>query len=277
MRSGVAAIDSSSAARPVLSAATAVAKLLDARVDALHVTEVDAAPARAAADAAGLPLRVVEGEPEAAIAAASSPSEVALVVVGARGTPGGRRPAGHVATQLATSLRKPVMLVPPETPSPVRLRRLLVPLEAAMPTAAALRRLVELACRGGVEVVLLHVFDEERLPLFTDQPQHEVEAWIAEFLRSYCDRPDEVQVQPRAGVAAEHLLAAADEIGADALLLAWHQQLLPGRARLVRAALAQSHIPVVLVPVREAVEAVEAVSGAEASPSLRRTRRGAGR
>ncbi len=271
MRSVVAAIDSSSAARPVLSAATAVAKLLDARVDALHVTEVDAAPARAAADAAGLPLRVVEGEPVAAIAAASSPSEVALVVVGARGTPGGRRPAGHVATQLATSLRKPVMLVPPETPCPVQLRRLLVPLEAAMPTAAAMRRLVELACRGGVQVVLLHVFDEERLPLFTDQPQHEVEAWIAEYLRSYCDRPDEVQVQLRAGVAAEHLLAAADEVGADALLLAWHQRLLPGRARRVRAALEQSPIPVVLVPVRERV------SGGKASPSLRGMPRGAGR
>ena len=51
------------------------------------------------------------------------------VVLGARASHAGRRPAGHVALELARSLRKPLVVVPPDASVPVTLRRILVPLD----------------------------------------------------------------------------------------------------------------------------------------------------
>jgi hypothetical protein len=150
---------------------------------------------------------------------------------------------------VATSILKPVVVVPPECACPVRLERILVPLEAVMATASALRRIVEAACASGTEVIVLHVFEERELPLFTDQPQHEVEAWVTEFVRTYCHDLGAVRVELRAGVPRNHVLAAADQVQADALVLGWSQRLEPGRARLVKAALERSPIPIILVPV----------------------------
>jgi nucleotide-binding universal stress UspA family protein len=250
LRRVVAAIDSSAAATPVLSAGAAVARLFRADLEAIHVqqrTRPDAA--RAAAEAAGVKFHLVTGATVASIVEATEQRDVVAAVLGARGTPGGRRPAGHVATEVATLVLKPVVVVPPECRCPIQLRRILVPLERDMVTAAALRQTIEAACSAGAEIVVLHVFEERELPLFTDQPQHEVEAWVSEFLRAYCSRLEGIRVELRAGVPSDHLLAVADEIGADALVLGWGQRLLPGRAALVRTALERSGIPVILVPI----------------------------
>lgn len=44
--------------------------------------------------------------------------EVAVLVIGARGTPAGRRPIGHAAMQLINSVAKPLVVVPPTSVSP---------------------------------------------------------------------------------------------------------------------------------------------------------------
>jgi nucleotide-binding universal stress UspA family protein len=244
----LAAIDSSAAARPVLSAAKAVAELLGADVEALHVRERTWATAEAAADAAGMRLRLLSGRTLERIIQEAGRPDVAAVVLGARATPGGARPAGHVATRIATSSRKPIVVVPPDCHVPVRLRRILVPLEAVMATASAVDSVVLAAVTGGAEVVVIHVLTERALPPFTDQPQHEVDAWTNEFRRRYCDHP-EVRLEVRMGVPRERILAFAEEVQADAIILAWSQRLVAERATLVRSVLEHSRIPVILVPV----------------------------
>jgi len=244
----LAVIDSSAAARPVLSAAAATADLLRADLYALHVRERGWATAQAAADAAGVHLTLASGRALERIVHEARRPDVVAVVLGARATPGGARPAGHVATQVATTILKPIVVVPPECECPVRLGRILVPLEAVMATAAAVDSVVLAACTGGAEVIVLHIVEEQALPPFTDQPQYEVEAWIAEFRRRYCDHP-EVRLEVRAGVPRDRVLALADELGADALILAWSQRLMSERAALVRSVLEHSRIPLILVPV----------------------------
>jgi nucleotide-binding universal stress UspA family protein len=251
----LAAIDCSAAARPVLSAASAVADLLGADVDAVHIREQACATAQAAADAAGVHLRVLSGRTLERIMQEAAGPNVLAVVLGARATPGGARPAGHVATHLATSSRKPIVVVPPECAVPVRLRRILVPLEAVMATASAVDSVVVAAAAGGAEIVVVHVMTEQGLPPFTDQPQHEVEAWTNEFRRRYCDHP-EIHLEVRMGVPRERVLAFAEEMQADAVILAWSQRLTTERAALVRSVLEHSRIPVILVPVARTAKRV---------------------
>ncbi|MGZ3318322.1 MAG: universal stress protein [Isosphaeraceae bacterium] len=252
MRRVIAAVDNSAAAMPVVSTAAAAARLFRAELRAIHVEEAaDPTAARAAAKAAGTRLLVVKGPTvAAAVIRVALQEDVVAVVLGVRSRPSGRRPAGHVAVKVATSVPKPIVVVPPDCVLPVHFRRVLIPLERDMVTASALRETIEALQGARAEIVLLHIFEERDLPLVTDQPQHETDAWISEFLRRYCPYVDERRVELRAGMPAEHLLTVAGEIGADALVLAWSQRLLPGRAVLVRTALEHSRVPVILVPVQ---------------------------
>lgn len=264
----LAAIDCSAAARPVLSAANAMAALLGADVDALHVREQAWTTAQAAADVAGVHLRLLSGRAIERLIQEAGRPDVVAIVLGARATPGGARPAGHVATHLATSSRKPIVVVPPECRVPVRLRRILVPLEAVMATASAVESVVVAAATGGAEIVVVHVMTEQALPPFTDQPQHEVEAWAHEFRRRYCDHP-EVRLEVRMGVPHVRVLPFAEEIQADAVILAWSQRLAAERAALVRSVLEHSPIPVILVPVGRAAKRVPTPNGRGRVPGLR--------
>jgi nucleotide-binding universal stress UspA family protein len=143
---------------------------------------------------------------------------------------------------------KPVVVVPPDARYPVRLWRLLVPLEASQMTADAVDSMIRAACQAGAEVIVLHVIEEDAVPAVTDQPQHEVDAWVAEFRRRYCHDPD-IRIELRAGGAVDHVLATAEALDADAVLLAWSQRVAGGRGAKVTSVLERSPIPVILVPV----------------------------
>jgi nucleotide-binding universal stress UspA family protein len=224
-----------------------MAVLLRADLEAVHAGETSTAAVEAAARAAGVKLRLLGQPTLARIIEAAQEEDVVAVVIGARATLGRARPLGHIATGVATSVRKPVVVVPSDCACPIRLRRMLVPLEAVMDTSAAVAQIIRPAGAAGTEVVVLHVFEEDALPLFTDQPQHEVDAWVGEFVRTYC--PVGVRVELRAGVTRDHVLETAEAVAADALVLGWGQRLEPGRASLVKMALERSRIPVILVPV----------------------------
>jgi nucleotide-binding universal stress UspA family protein len=245
----IAAIDNSAAARPVLAAAARLADVVHAGLEAVHVREDGSVTAQAAARQAGARLRELQDPTVEALIRAAEAADVAALVLGARGTPVGRRPTGHVALELITGLSKPLLVVPPHARIPASFRRALVPLDGTRATAVALRKTIELACGAGLEVVLLHVHDADSLPLFGDQPQHEVEAWGAEFAtRHFPGTGSSIRVEVRVGPPSFHVLRVAEEAGADLLVLGWSQDLSAGRAVVVREALAGSGVPVLLVP-----------------------------
>jgi hypothetical protein len=257
----LAAIDNTAAARPVLRAATAFADLLNAEVEAIHAREDGDRIARAAAEAAGVPLRRTPAQVVPALQEEGGAADVAALVLGARAVAAGSRPAGHVALQLAVSLPKPLLIVPPDAVVPSVFARILVPLNGKRTTAAALAETLTLACDRELEVVVLHVHELDSLPLFTDQPQHELTAWTQEFLRRHCPHPEQVRLEVRIGVPGQHVLGVAEEMNPDMIALGWSQELAEGRAAVVREALERSRVPVLLVPVgAQAAVAASALS-----------------
>ena len=242
------AIDNSAAARPVLAVAATLADLLAVDVEALHVRENGERNARAAAAAAGVPLRSTTKPVVAALVEAGRLPEVVCVVLGARGVDAGRRPAGHVALELALSLPKPLVVVPPDAPTPGKLSRILVPLDGRRTTAVALAETLMLASRRELEVIVLHVHDQASIPLFSDQRQHELESWAHEFLRRHCPYPERVRLEVRTGIPGTNILQVAEEISADMIALGWSQDLSSGHAAVVREVLERTGIPVLLVP-----------------------------
>jgi nucleotide-binding universal stress UspA family protein len=182
---------------------------------------------------------------------AGETKDVIALAIGARATPSGPRPLGATAAAVATALHKPVIVVPPHARALEEFRRVLVPLEASLSASLAPRTILELAREATIEAVALHVYEEDSLPPFTDQPQHEQAAWAQEFLARYCPAGlGSVRLETRVGRSDELVPLVADECGCDLVALGWSQELAPGRAPVVRGTLERSHLPVLLVPVR---------------------------
>lgn len=250
MKIVVAAIDNTPAARAVLSAAGALARILGAGVEAVHVREGSTAGAEAAASAGGVKLEVLNGETAPTLVTAAGLAPAVAIVLGMRSSPAGRRPAGHVALEVVSAADTPVLAVPPDCPCPVRLRVALLPLEGTRETSRAVAGLIAAALgRRRVEPVGLHVQDSEHVPRFEDQAHHEVDAWLREFERRYCQWPATGRILLRTGVPSDVVLDVAEEIHADLIVLGWSRDLSRGRAAVVRAALERSPVPVLLLPV----------------------------
>jgi nucleotide-binding universal stress UspA family protein len=250
MKKIVAAVDNSLAAKPVLASAAALAKLLDAEIEPVHVRVDGDRVARNAAEDAGLPLTTVVGPVVERLLELGRAHDVAGVVVGARGTPGSRRPLGSTALAVATALAKPVIVVPPDARPASAFRRVLVPIEGGLWTSLTPDAIVEVAAGAGLDVIVLHVLEDHLLPSFTDQPQHERPAWAHEFLRRYCPWGIEtLGLETRVGRSEDVVPAVAVETEADLIALAWSQELAEGRAPVVRAALSRTRTPVMLVRV----------------------------
>ena len=245
----IAALDTSIAARPVLSTALALASVLGAEVEALHVPENGGRVPRSTAAGERVPLVVADGPVPAALIRAADADDVLGLVVGARRSPMGRKPLGSTALEVATSLPKPLVVVPPDARRSDALKRVLVPLEGHG-AAHAPREIIALAEGAGLEVVVLHVLEEESLPLFTDQPQHEHPARVHEFLCRYCPWGiDSVRFEVRVGRSDELVPLVAEQTDVDIIALGWAQELAPDRAPIVRAVLERAHVPILLVPV----------------------------
>jgi nucleotide-binding universal stress UspA family protein len=249
----IAALDTSMAAQPVLLSALSLGRALGAEVEAVHVSEDGDRVARDAADGEHVPLRVAQGPVLEALVDAAGAEDVLALVVGARGSPFGRKPLGGTALAVATSVAKPVLVVPPDARRPGQLGRVLVPLEARRTHAP--QAIIALARGTELEVLVLHVFEEESLPLFTDQPQHEHPAHVDEFLRRHCPWGIESsRLEVRVGRSDELVPLVAEQADVDLIALGWAQELGPNRAPIVRAALSRARVPVLLVPVQAAAD-----------------------
>lgn len=244
----LAAIDDSPCGPAVLGTARALAELFDATAIALHVREDGGARAIRAAEQAGVELRVLSGRPIETIVAVAEQPDVLAVVLGARGTHAGPRPAGHAALEVIAGVHKPVVVVPPECAPGARIERLLLPLEGTQSSSQATAATAVLAHRRGLRIHVLHVHHPEAVPAFEDQAHHAAPVWEREFAARFIGVPSaDVEIVRRVGVAAEHVGAVAAEVHADLIVLGWRRDLSPGRAQVVRETLARSTIPVMLV------------------------------
>jgi nucleotide-binding universal stress UspA family protein len=263
----IAALDNSLAAKPVLATVLALGRLLDAEPELIHVNVDGDRTARSAADAAGLPLQTVAGPVLDRLLERGRAEDVVAMVIGARGTAGGRRPLGSTALAVATSLQKPIVIVPPNAPPSPELRRVLVPLEGNVPASRVPHAIVALGRKAELDVVVLHVHEETSLPTFTDQLQHERQTWAREFLTRYCPwGVSRVRLETRLGRSEELVPLVAGETSADLIVLGWAQELAEGRAPVVRAALARGRVPVMLVPVQASAPKEESWSTLQSLP-----------
>jgi nucleotide-binding universal stress UspA family protein len=244
----LAAVDGDTSTGSILDVAGGIAGLLGAGLEAVHVGDDVPAAAAGAARERGAPLRTVPGPEAGALGRAAQEPDVAALVVGARGLPHGPRPAGRVTEALMTSLPGPLVVVPPTTRAVRRLRRILVALNGSPEATDALRPVTRAALDAGLAVVVVHVFDPRAAPAFADQPHHWSEAYLQEFRARNVVSAD-AEVHLRAGDPPERLLDAAKQLDADLIALAWSQTLAPGHAAVVRSAIAEGEIPVLLVPV----------------------------
>ncbi len=247
MKTIIAAIDNSAAARPVLVMTQAVATALAATPQAVHVIEDGAQTARASAEAAGAALRTLSGDPVEQLARVVAEEDVVALVLGARGRVGGPRPAGHLALALAGRTDKPVVVVPPDARPPKLLRRVLVAMEGSPGKARTLRRTIQLSTDAGLEIVVVHV--DEEIPSFTDQIQHETTAYAREFLARHVLDAPRARLELRIGIPAAEVLTAVEEFHPDLVAVGWPQPDDPSRGAVAREILDRSPVPVLLLAV----------------------------
>lgn len=246
----IAAIDDSPVAQPVLDTAITIGTLLGLDIEAVHVTNEGGLSASGEAHAAGLPMRRLAGDTVDALVDVLDDPEVAIGIVGARGHSGGPHPAGHATLAMAQRTGTPLVIVPPERcrPTSRRMDRILVPLDGAPDTTAAVERVVKVFSDSGVEVVTLHVFTRDTVPRFIDQAQHGLDAWAQEFSARH-----EIGTCPRfvtrSGSPGQAVISLAMAEDVDLIVIGWSRNLSPGRAQVVAEVLAQTCVPVLLVPV----------------------------
>lgn len=249
----IAAIDDSPVAQPVLDTAIAIGELLDLTIDVVHVSNQGGASASGVASAEGLPMRHLSGDTINTLAEVLDDPDVAIGILGTRGYAGGPHPAGHATLALLQRTGTPLVVVPPELcrPASKRMERILVPLDGSLDTTVSVQKFVASLSDSGVEVITLHVFTRETVPRFIDQTQHGVDAWTAEFAARHelgtCPR-----LITRSGSPGQAVINLAVSEDVDLIVIGWSQNLSPGRAQVVAEVLAQSCVPVLLIPVGSA-------------------------
>lgn len=247
MSTVLAAIDGSPISRAVLDVAAEVARVLDARVDAVHVVEEGDGPSEIEISNGETPLRVLHGDPSSVLIAEASAAGVAGIVVGACREVGGPTPAGHVSLDVIGSVPKPVVVVPPSTPEDYQLHTVLVPVVGR--PARALEDVVLLAENPQLHVVVLRALDELSIPSFEDQPHYDMQTWAEEFLARWVPgAAADTAVEVRIGQPEELVVAVAQEVCADIVAIGRRRDVPTVRAPLVLAALERSRVPVVLLP-----------------------------
>lgn len=252
MRSILAALDASAVARPVMEAAVALAELTGAEVRAVHVGGAGSSEVpQWLASRGAVPLKIVEGPVEAGLLDEIADPGVIAAVLGARGTPAGRRPAGRTAVRVLERARKPMLVVPPEAvwdPSR-RFCRLLIPLEGTHATSRSVSDGLMPLLRSDVELVILHVFTAETTPKVLDRPVRDLEMLGAEFLATQL--PGATRVEMHSGPVGATVADVCERDGADLVVLSWSQDSSPGRAAVIRDVLGHSVVPVLLLPVHD--------------------------
>jgi len=245
----LAALDTTAAARPVLETALRMGRLIGAGVEALHVRAEPLEPIETPESLAlgsEIPFRLLEGEIGPTLIAAVEAPGVQLVVIGARATPGGRRPIGHTASYVLEHVSKPVVIVPPEVTTPHEIHHILIPLEGTYTSSRPVLEELAPLLPADVEIRVLHGFTETTLPAMLDRPEYDLDILGQEFLRRHFPHPAHVEL--RSGSAPELIVEATREQRTDLIVLSWSQDSSPGKAKVIQEVLSASSVPVLLLP-----------------------------
>ncbi|TVP62473.1 MAG: universal stress protein [Nitriliruptor sp.] len=245
------AIDDHPSNATTLEVGLALAHALEQAVAVVHVVEDAIEPVRAVTEHAGVELQLCHGPVVPTLTELVAAPEVAVAVVGS-GEPGRTDlPAGHVAVALIEATTTPTLLVPAATTAGIGapLRTVLLPLDGAAETEAAVAPTVGLLAGTGLEVVVVHVLALTQVPAFLDQAHHDLAAWGEEFLARHRVTEGAPRIVLRSGAPGRGVLDVAAAEAADLIVLGWSQDLSPGRAEVVRLLLGASEVPMLLVPV----------------------------
>ena len=248
MRTVLAALDTSAAARSVIEAACGVARLMGASVAAVHVREDSAELPEWVSSRHDVPLRVVDGPVLASLLDAVAEPGTIAAVFGARVVPRKRGLVGHAALHVLERASKPIVVVGPDATAAAGrpLRRLLLPLEGDERSSRAVAESLFPLIVDEVELVVLHVFTEATVPRTLDRPGRDLLLWGDEFLARFC--PSASGIELRSGAVGGRVAELCREDQADLVVLSWSQDSSPGHAAVVHDVLAHSTIPVLLLP-----------------------------
>lgn len=246
----IAAIDNSVTARPVCAMALAVAPVLGADIECVHVVEDGFQTAQAVAEASGLPLRLLKDDSLDALARVAVEPDVVAVLLGAHSHPGTRRGVGHLPLALASETDNPVIVVPPTAHPPARVSRVLIAMKGTPTKPVDLRRAIELATASGLDITVVHVDDESTIPPFCDQVQHDTDVYAAEFFARNLPGAIHARLELRVGSPVEEILDVARSVGAEILAVGWPRHTGPGHGEVAREILERSETPVLLVGTR---------------------------
>jgi nucleotide-binding universal stress UspA family protein len=247
MRKVVACVDNSTAARPVLAAAAAIAPLLDATVEAVHVREDGEATVDAIVEARHVELCVLQGDVVEELVSYACRPDVVATTVGAHDHSGRARHMGHVPTELADRSDAPVLVVPPDATFSGPVHRVLVAMEGKRGHELALKGAVDVAVDAKLEIIVVHVDDESSIPAFSDQIQHETDAYAAEFLARFAPSAPEAKLELRVGDPADEILRASETIKPELLAMGWRQRPAQAHEGVAPTVVARCRYPVLLV------------------------------
>jgi nucleotide-binding universal stress UspA family protein len=242
----IAAIDNSPAARPVVLTAVALAPVFGTTVEAVHVAEDGCMTARACAEALGVPFQRLEGDAFTRLTEVMAEDWVAALVVGVRSLPNKRR-SGHLAIALASTLDKPVVVVPPQAQPVAVIHSVLLGIEGTPSKARALKRVVTIATGADLRLTVVHVDDAASIPSFSDQTQHETEAYAREFLARHVSGAPDAELELRIGDPAEQILGLAETLAPEMIAVGWPHSADPTRGLVAKTVVDYSRVPVMLV------------------------------
>lgn len=242
----IAAVDDSSAAARVLAAAQALSGPFGAEVEALTVARSAGGTAAATAARARVPFRAVPGDPLERLVELAADDDVVAFAIGQR-SHAGTGVTGHLCLGLAGQVVQPVLAVPPRVPVPARFRRVLMAMEGRPGRVRHLRRALAPVAIGDLELIIVHVDDEESLPMFSDHGAYDTEAYAAEFLARYVPGVPVARLHLRVGSPVEEILRSCEEVRPDLLALGWPHDTRDGVGEVAHAVLERAPRPVLLV------------------------------
>lgn len=238
----------SSSPASVIDMALAMGRLSDASVEATYPAGDHgfADEIVKLCDTHNVPCTQLNEPPDASLRSEVESPDVVSSIVATRKAGQGWRLLGPISFNLLRNTDKPIVVIGPNAEIPTSIRTLFIPLEGPPAANPYLASYLNEITTHDVEIVVLHVFTEHTLPQMLDRPAMDLEVLGVEFLRRHL--PHAHSIQLRHGPIVAELLATCNVQRSGLVVMPWSQDTSRGHARIIREILANSRLPVVLLP-----------------------------